>query len=331
MPARIDEFAAAAYLPASLHLCRKAGFSDLARMTNGRDDRRQSTRAHRRAMRWVLCCLMLSCFGGCTMLLTLPVPEDPQSFLKAVETAPDSVALEIFQVRVPATDEEMDAQLWQAADEQRLDLDVRHELIRNGFRAGVLGGSVPDSLATYLKLESEMPENSAERVITGQMADPSVTRRVVQLDRNDSATIQVTSLRDKLNVLMNEDGGLRGRSYEQVQAVYSMRAEAIEGQRVDLRLTPELQHGELRNRYAGSDQGIFLVTPSRERELYDQLELSVELTPGELLVVGGLPDASGSLGHAFHAEGQRGPAELKLVLVRLVEVPGSEILADSDF
>lgn len=265
------------------------------------------------------------------MLLTLPVPEDPQSFLKAVETAPDSVALEIFQVRVPATDEEMDAQLWQAADEQRLDLDVRHELIRNGFRAGVLGGSVPDSLATYLKLESEMPENSAERVITGQMADPSVTRRVVQLDRNDSATIQVTSLRDKLNVLMNEDGGLRGRSYEQVQAVYSMRAEAIEGQRVDLRLTPELQHGELRNRYAGSDQGIFLVTPSRERELYDQLELSVELTPGELLVVGGLPDASGSLGHAFHAEGQRGPAELKLVLVRLVEVPGSEILADSDF
>lgn len=259
------------------------------------------------------------------------MPEDPQSLLKSVETAPDSVALEIFQVRVPAIDEELDQQLWQSVDEQRVALEVRQELIRNGFRAGVLGGTIPDKLATYLKLESELPETQAERIITGENADPSVTRRVVQLDKSDSATIQVSSLQDKLHVLMNEEGGLRGRSYEQVQAVYAMRAEAIAGQRVHLRLIPELQHGELRNRYAGSDQGIFLVTPSRERELYDELEIGVEMTPGELLIVGGLPDASGSLGHAFHAESKRGPAELKIVLIRLVEVPGSEILTESDF
>ena len=262
--------------------------------------------------------------------MTLPVPEDPQSFLKAVKTAPDSVALEIFQVRYPATDNELDEQLWQAVDEQRLDVDLRHGLIRNGFRAGVLGGAVPDRLAQVLNLESEMPETQAARVITGQSADPSVTRRVVQLSRSESATIQVSRLRDTLNVMMTGEGGLRGQSYEQVQAAYSMRAEAVAGQRVVLRLMPELQHGDLRNRYAGSDQGIFLVTPSRERELYDALELNVEMTAGEILVVGGLPDASGSLGHAFHAENQRGPSELKLILIRLVEVPGSEILADVD-
>ena len=279
----------------------------------------------------MLCCLLLTSFAGCSLLLTLPMPEDPQSLLKSVETAPDSVAIEIFQVRVPAIDEELDEQLWRSVDEQRVELEVRQELIRNGFRAGVLGGTIPDKLATYLKLESELPETQVERIITGENADPSVTRRVVQLDKSDSATIQVSRLQDKLHVLMNEDGGLRGRSYEQVQAVYSMRAEAIAGQRVHLRLVPELQHGELRNRYAGSDQGIFLVTPSREREMYDELEIGVEMTPGELLIVGGIPDASGSLGHAFHAESKRGPAELKIVLVRLVEVPGSEILADSDF
>ncbi len=275
--------------------------------------------------------VMLPWCGGCSLLLTLPAPKDAESFLKAVETAPESVALEIFQVRFPATDHEMDTELWQAVDEQRLDVDVRHQLIRNGFRAGVLGGNVPDGLAHYLKLESEMPDSQAQRLITGANADPTVTKRVVQLDRSDSATIQVTDLRDQLHILMNEEGGLRGRSYEQVQAVYTMRAQAIAGQRISLRLTPELQHGELRNRYAGSDQGIFLMTPSRERELYDQLELNVDMTPGELLVVGGLPTASGSLGHAFHAESQRGPAELKLVLVRLLEVPGSEILADVGF
>lgn len=300
-------------------------------MTTGRDHRRQSKRALGCARWWVLCSLLSTSLCGCSLLLTLPMPEDPQSLLKSVETAPDSVAIEIFQVRVPAIDEELDEQLWRSVDEQRVDLEVRQELIRNGFRAGVLGGTIPDKLATYLKLESELPETQVERIITGENADPTVTRRVVQLDKSDSATIQVSSLQDKLHILMNEDGGLRGRSYEQVQAVYSMRAEAIAGQRVHLRLVPELQHGELRNRYAGSDQGIFLVTPSRERELYDELEIGVEMTPGELLILGGLPDASGSLGHAFHAESKRGPAELKIVLVRLVEVPGSEILANSDF
>lgn len=295
------------------------------------EDRRQPTRALRSLCSLALGGWLLACAGCSTVLFSLPMPDDPQAFLKAVETAPDSVALEIFQVRFPATDAAMDEQLWQAVDEQRLNVDVRHELVRNGFRAGVMGSSVPDGLAKYLKLESKMPESTAQRLITGDTADPTVTRRVVQLGQNETATIQVSALRDKLNILLSEQEGLRGRSYEQVQAVYTMRAQARTGQRVGLRLTPELQHGELRNRYAGSDQGIFLVTPSRERELYDELELQVELAAGELLVVSSLPDAAGSLGHAFHAENQRGPAELKLVLVRLVEVPGSEILADVDF
>jgi len=300
------------------------------------DDRRQlkhprsCSTASRLSCSW-LCCLLLSWSSGCSLLLTLPPSEDPQSFLKSVETAPDSVALEIFQVRYPAIDDQLDQELWQAVDEQRLNVDVRHELIRNGFRAGVLGGAVPDSLAKYLKLESEMPESSAERLITGQSADPTVTRRVVQLNRNDSATIEVSAVRPNLIVWMNKAGGLCGETYQQVKSVYSMRAKAVAGQRVALQLTPELQHGDLRSRYVPGDQGIFLMTHSRERELFDELELSVEMTAGELLAVTALPDASGSLGHAFHAENQRGPAELKLVLVRLLEVPNSEILADADF
>ena len=299
----------------------------------GMDDRRQPTRACSGSSAWWLCLLLfLPWWSGCSLLLTLPSPEDPQSFLKAVETAPDSVALEIFQVRYPASDRELDEQLWQAVDEQRLDVDVRHGLIRNGFRAGVLSGAVPDSLARHLKLDSQMPETQASRLITGESADPTVTRRIVQLSHHDSATIRMTQeVRTKLSVLVSGSSGLRGRSFEQVRPVYSMRAKAVVGQRVELKLTPELQHGEILNRYVPSDQGILLMMPSRERELYDALELNVEMTAGEILIVGGLPDASGSLGHAFHAEHHRGPAELKLVLVRLVEVPASEILADVGF
>ena len=278
------------------------------------------------ATRLVTCCV-LAWLAGCHPLLQSPPPTDLHRLLRPVETAPDSVTLEIFQVRIPADDRELVDQLWQEVDEQRLDVETRRHLVSNGFRAGVLGGALPDVLAKRLHLQSEMPETEVERLITDRSANPSVVRRVVQLNRHEPLTIQTMELRDHLHVLVNGDNGLQGNSYEQVQSVYTLRAEPSAGQRVALRLTPELQHGELRNRYAGSDQGIFLVKPSREREIYDQLNLHVELAAGELLVVSCLPDASGSLGHAFHAVKQSGQTEHKLILVRLLQVPPSEILA----
>ena len=166
-------------------------------------------------------------------------------------------------------------------------------------------------------------------MITGESADPQVMRRVVQLNRHDPASIQASDLQDHRYVLISDDRGVKGRGYEQVQAIYSLRAEPVPGQRVSIELTPELHHGELRNRYTGSDQGIFLITPTRDREIYDQFQLSVDLAPGEFLVVDGLPEARGTLGHAFHAVDHGEGAENKLLLVRLLQVPGSEILADA--
>ena len=254
---------------------------------------------------------------------------ESKGFLQSVETAPDSVTLEIFQVRIPAHDPELAEQLWSNVDEQRLDVQSRRELVRNGFRAGVLSGTIPDVLARHLNLQSEMPAASSEQVITDKNADPSVLRRVIQLNRHGSATVQASDLQQKLLLMIKSDKGLKGRSYDHAQAVYSLRAESVVGQRVAISLTPELQYGELRNRYSGGAQGIFLTTPSRKREIFDQLEVSTELTAGELLLVGCLPSVPGSLGLAFHSIDRGGQAEHKLLLVRLLQVPGSEILADA--
>jgi hypothetical protein len=269
--------------------------------------------------------------SGCGVVLSTAVPSDPQSLLRAVETGSESLKLEIFQVRIPADDPQLDEELWSTVDEQRLDVAVRRDLVRNGFRAGVLGGALPDLLARQLNLQSEMPDYETDRLITDQSASPRVVRRVLTLNRHNEATVQASDLRNHVNVLVNGDDGLQGHSYQQVQAVYTLRAEPTAGQRVALRLTPELRHGELRNRYSGGDreQGIFLVTPSRERQAYDRLMLSTELAAGELLVVGCLHDAPGSLGRVFHGVEVAGPAEQKLILVRLLQTPPSEILADA--
>ena len=262
---------------------------------------------------------------GCGVLLSVPPTPDAQTLLKSVETSSESLTLEIFQVRLPADDEQLAEQLWSGVDEQRIDLETRRELSRNGFRAGVISGSLPKVLADKFQ---EAGESKRDEVVSDESVSSRVLKRLLQLKSTDQASVQASELREHLNVLYNSDSGLHGQSFDEVQAAYDLRAERAEGQRAALRLTPELQHGELRNRYAGSDQGIFLVTPSREREAYDQLAIRTELSAGEFLVLGSLPDSHGTLGWAFHGVELDGPAEQKLVLVRLFQVPASEILND---
>ena len=56
--------------------------------------------------------------------------------------------------------------------------------------------------------------------------------------------------------------------------------------------------------------------------------MEATLAPGDLLVLGCLPDAKASLGGVFHTADAGGQDERKLILVRLLEVPPSEILAE---
>lgn len=264
--------------------------------------------------------------SGCQVLDKSPEAALEQ-LLQPARTSPDSVTLEIFQARIPLDKQRTADAVWDEIDEQRFDADLRRQLVANGLRAGVVGGVPPEVISDLLALESELPQSSAVRVISNQSAVPRVTRQVKQLNRRDEMSLQASDVRDVAQVLLNENGVFGGRTFEQVQGVYTLQAEAVAGQRVRVRLTPELHHGDLRNRRVGSDQGIFLSTVSREREVFNALAMETELAPGELLILGCVPDASASLGGVFHTASAGGQDERKLIVLRLLEVPPSEILA----
>jgi hypothetical protein len=271
------------------------------------------------------CALVLA--AGCQVFDKAPEAA-LDKLLQPATTSPDSVTLEIFHARIPLDKDGKADAIWEHIDEQRFDADLRRQLIANGLRVGVVGGSPPEALSDLLALESDAPEASATRVIDGQSAVPRVTRQVKQLNRRDEMTIQASEVRDQAHVLLSDAGAVGGKTYEQVQGVYILQAESIPGQRVKVRITPELHHGELRNRRVGSDQGIFLSTVSREREVFERLTLQTELTPGDLLILSCLPDAKSSLGGVFHTASAGGQEDRKLIVLRLLEVPPSEILAN---
>jgi len=168
--------------------------------------------------------LVLPVVAGCRRFETSST-DDLQALLRPVETSYGSVTLEIFQLRFPEDDRSLVEDLWQQVDEQRLTNGSRRELIRNGFRAGVLGGTLPDSLAQALDLQSEMPAISPSRLLTGQSAQPRVTRRVLQLGREEQATIQVSELRQRIDVLLCNRSGLHGKTFTQAEATYALHAE----------------------------------------------------------------------------------------------------------
>jgi hypothetical protein len=280
-----------------------------------------------RATRFALAALGALAGGGCQSVLDKPPEAGFEQLLRPVTTSADSVALEIFHARVPLEQNDDADAVWNQIDEQCFSADLRGRLVANGLRAGVVGGTLPAELARLLELRSDIAEASTERVITAGTAVPQVTRRVVQVNRREPTSIQASEVRAEADVLFVEGERLRAQTYRQVEAIYSLRAEAVDGERVRVQLIPELDHGELRTRYAGSDQGIFLMTPSREREVFDELCMEATLLPGEVLVLGCLPDSKASLGGVFHTASATGREERKFILVRLLEAPRSEILA----
>lgn len=276
---------------------------------------------------WLAGCAAATIALGC-QVFDKPPEKALESLLKPVNASSDSVSLEIFQARIPLDKDATADAIWEGIDEQKFDAELRRRLVANGLRVGIVGGSLPKELADLLELDGAASETSGAQVITDQSAVPRVSRQVIQAKRREPRPIQVSELRDEGQVLLSRDGSFGGKTFRQMQGVYSLQAETIPGQRVKVRLTPELHHGELKQRFAGSQQGIFMSIPSREREVFDDLAMDATLAPGELLVLGCLPAAKTSLGGVFHTATAAGKDERKLILVRLLQVPPSEILAE---
>lgn len=322
---RLDVGASNSYFSARFSARHSRDRPHVPRMINPSPSRRSP---HRPGLAYALVTLLCAALAGCQAALHAPPDMAIDKLLRPVTTSPDSVTLEIFEARIPLDENNRADAVWQQVDEQCFDADLRRRLLANGMRAGVVSGTLPDQLSSLLGLASEAPKETFEHVITPDSVVPRATRRLAQVNRTSPREIQATDVQSEAVVLFNDEGGPRGKTYRQVEGRYELWARSAPGQRVSVRLIPELHHGDLRNRYSGSDQGKLLIMPSREREAFERLAIETELAPGDLLVVGCLPQADSSLGGVLHTVTVKGRRERKFILVRACEAPPSEILAN---
>jgi hypothetical protein len=278
--------------------------------------------------------LLVITTGGCRMFIDEDQPLG-KSPLRPAEASPDSVRMEIIWARFAADDSDLIEAAWREIDETQIAPSVRRALARNGFRAGVIGATVPDAIARALRSgETNDKEQSTDdyEQAAPLTAEPVVHGRIQQLRRNQRSEIQASDIHASLPLLTGNGEELSGRTFSDAQAIYALRADPQPDQTVLVELTPELHHGQPRLRFTRDDDNMSVLrqAPMREREVFSQLRMSVRLAPGEMLVLLGLSDAGSRLGHYFHTvDSSEGPQQ-KLILIRLAEVPPSDMFAATD-
>lgn len=276
------------------------------------------------ACRTVLLTSLLFLPAGCrTPALTGKSPLAP------AQMSADSCVLEIFFVRRPFGDPEVNEELWREVDEQEFRPELRRRLARNGFRAGLLDGQIPLALSRLLELEGKQAPTAEGNQINVADIDwrrPVVRHLPIRAGRRNE--IIASGVYEKLPVLVRESDSLGGKNYYQAQAIFAIRMSPRSNGQVRLDLVPELHHDQPRQRFVGS-QGVWSLEAGRPRRAFDDLGLSATLSPGCMLLLSSLPNRPGSLGHHFFTD-EEDQLEQKLLVVRLAQTKHDDLFIPSE-
>jgi hypothetical protein len=257
-----------------------------------------------------------------------PLRTQGTSPLKPAGMSQDSVALDILFIRTPFGDGETNGKLWEEIDEQHFPSEVRRELAKNGFRVGVVGTQMPVGLSKLMPLADEQRDDDKSGPVSPGRTegDSLVTGWHSQCRPGRRLEIAASGVYDELPVLMCEESGLCGQSYAQAQGMFAVKQFPEVDGRVRLDFVPELHFGQARQRPVPAECG-FKLEVRRSRRVFDKLAFSATLMPGQMVVLGCLPNRPGSLGHHFLTQVSSGQREQKLLVIRLSQTQHDGLFA----
>ena len=222
-----------------------------------------------------------------------------KSLLAPLSVSPDTISLEVFSAPVPQGEEQV-ARLWKLVDEQSLPADLRRHLADNGFRAGIVGPNMPAELTEILKVTDQPVEESKQHTMS---LDPEagVSLRVLHLKSGKRTELALPHVREELTLLEVAAGEVRGQTYNKVECRLGLKAFSQNDGRVRLEVTPELHHGEFKNRMRGGD-GMMMFTQERPKRVFDELKLEPQLAAGQMFLMTSRPDRTASAGYHFFTD-----------------------------
>lgn len=241
--------------------------------------------------------------------------------LKPLRMTPKSVSLDMFFVRFPLGDKEINGPFWDEIDEQKIDPETRQKLVENGFRTGVISGPLPTRFSQILDLSGKTQVdslNEGDTTIVDLQKAPTIERRHLQLRSGRRGEIMAQAVLPELSVILRDsDGTISGGPLYLAQPMFAVHTINLPDGRVRLRLTPEIQHGQDRRKFTNKQNGMFKLDIGRERKSYEDLEIETDLKLGDFIVLSNIPIREGSLGSHFFNETTEDGRCQKLLIIRL--------------
>ncbi|MEN1678464.1 MAG: hypothetical protein AAGJ46_02650 [Planctomycetota bacterium] len=267
--------------------------------------------------------LTLAVAAGCHVLDLEPAPAG-ESPLRVGDASADAVTLEVYWIDLPADVDQPD--LWGELFEDRLEPELRERLASNGLRAAVAGATPPDALLRLID-----PNTEADMTIAGAtpVRSTGVRRRTRQLRPGDEMEINASTVLDEAPLFVCRGGRVTGKTYYGAQGVYVLSVDRSSDGRTELRLAPQVRHGEQLLRFVSDDTGaITRGSLQRPTEAFTDLAIAAPMSAGETLLVSSLPGAGARLGGLLHAVGEDDEDARKAILIRVAGEPASRAFAE---
>src|SRR5262245_19896901 len=275
----------------------------------------------RMSWRWI--CLgwwLLMSGSGCARWVTGKI--EPPSQLPPVKAAADAVMLDVAFVKQPAADLDAYDAIWAVADEQELPTELRRELAANGLRVGLFGHQLPAKLQELLDNPDPLAQGQEADAAEGEVGG---SRRHLQVRTGVWKKVYASQTHPLLAVLLHERGSVHGHQLTSAQCLFGLKTYPKGDGRVKLDLTPEIEHGELKNRFIRSEAQL-IQSVGRDRLMLDELRIEAVLSPGQWLLLSTTRDIKG-LGENFFASTPSGAGQRTLLLVRIAQTQLDDLFA----
>jgi hypothetical protein len=200
---------------------------------------------------------------------------------------PKYCKLDTATVSRPVGDHVVDGSVWEVADEQSIPIEARQALEANGIRVGIITGTLPTEV-----LDAFNPAPSQTETQWVHLALPERQR----------TPIVVGAKVESVALLLSQRGKINGREYQNAEGRIIVTPSHSGSKSVSLRIVPEIHHGETRRTIAPLQengpfaQQEFAIKDSQQEEILSELAVSIDLLPGQTLVLGCRPRQNRSLG-----------------------------------
>lgn len=242
--------------------------------------------------------------------------------------SPGSVLIEIAVAQLESDQSSQLEQLLASIDQQKLSLEVRQQLDRNGLTCGIMSSRPPGAFNELLQPFVPDPESldiAARPLALAGLLDP-VSRLLlhqrVSNQNGDVYPVGISDVYDHVEWTVNYADHQVPAQADLARAFFDITTYPNADGSVKLKLNPVIRHGEKVQRIGVADGSFVMDRGQRQIDL-DEVGFSVELRPGQTLVIAANEpfldrgrDRS-QVGQAFL--GSEKSDETRLLLIRLVQ------------